>query len=453
MAASRGGVVRAGLVLALGIVALAAIPGLLSRSLAPGEKAPPGEPVPISFQIISFDDLAGWASDDLGGVLEAFLRSCEISPKMAENSEYLARPFGGGSHELPGGEPVAGRISDWRAVCALAADVPHETDATRRFLENNFTPVAVSGETRVGENASAGLFTGYYEPEMTGSLTQGPEGSVPLLEKPGDLVSIDLGDFRDDLKGKRLAGRVVEGALKPYDDRASIETGKLGGAARPLVWIDDPVDAFFLHIQGSGRVMLDTGETLRVGYAGQNGHPYVAIGRALIERGEMTLEEVSMQAIRSWLTSHPDEAADIMRVNTSYVFFHRLAVSDPNLGPLGAGGANLTPWRSLAVDRTFHALGVPVWLETTLPPDPDGGPAGDPVADPDDAGTDTGAPLQRLMVAQDTGGAITGAVRGDVFFGWGEEATDLAGRLKQEGRMALLLPNHLAARLGRDASV
>lgn len=453
MAASRGGVVRAGLILALGIVALAAIPGLLSRSLAPGEKAPPGEPVPISFQIISFDDLAGWASDDLGGILEAFLRSCEIPQKRAKNSEYLARPFGGGSHELPGGEPVAGRISDWREVCALAAAVPHETTATRRFLENNFTPVAVSGETGAdetsdGKNTSAGLFTGYYEPEMTGSLAQGPEGSVPLLEKPGDLVSINLGDFRDDLKGKRLAGRVVAGALKPYDDRASIETGKLGQAARPLVWIDDPVDAFFLHIQGSGRVMLDTGETLRVGYAGQNGHPYVAIGRALIERGEMTLEEVSMQAIRSWLTSHPDEAADIMRVNTSYVFFHRLEVSDPNLGPLGAGGTNLTPWRSLAVDRTFHALGVPVWLETTLPPDR---VAGGPVASGDDAGT--GAPLQRLMVAQDTGGAITGAVRGDVFFGWGEEATDLAGRMKQQGRMALLLPNHLAARLGRDASV
>lgn len=456
MAASQDGVGRAVLVLALGILALAAIPGLLSRGLAPDEKAPPGEAVPVSFQLTTFADLEGWASDDFAGVLEAFLRSCEIPAEMAENSEYLARPFGGGSHALPGGEPVAGRISDWREVCALAADVPHETDATRRFLENYFTPVAVSGAPdaavgksvpgqKKGQSTRTGLFTGYYEPEMTGSRTQGPEGSVPLLEKPGDLVSIDLGDFRDDLKGKRLAGRVVNGALKPYDDRASIETGKLGQAAKPVVWIDDPVDAFFLHIQGSGRVLLDTGQTLRVGYAGQNGHPYVAIGRALIERGEMTLEEVSMQAIRSWLTSHPDEAADIMRVNTSYVFFHRLEVSDPNLGPLGAGGVNLTPWRSLAVDRTFHALGVPVWLETTLPPGP--------IADLDDAGTETGPSFQRLMVAQDTGGAITGAVRGDVFFGWGEEATDLAGRMKQEGRMALLLPNHLAARLGRDASV
>lgn len=443
MTVSQDRVGRAVLVLALGIVVLGGFLGFLSRGLGPKDRGPVEEAVAIEFQPVTFGDLEGWASDDLAGVIEAFLRSCDIPPKMAENRDYLARPFGGGSHQLPGGEPVAGRIADWQAVCAEAKKLTAAPDAVRRFLEKNFTPVAISGR---GERT--GLFTGYYEPQMSGSRTKTSDRAVPLIEKPVDLVSIDLGDFRDDLKGKRLAGRVVDGKLKPWEDRAAIEGAEQGKDVKPLVWIDDPVDAFFLHIQGSGRVRLASGETVRVGYAGQNGHPYVAIGKVLVERGHIALEDVSMQSIRSWLTAHPTEAGDVMRTNTSYVFFSELDVTDPNLGPLGAGGTNLTPWRSLAVDRTFHALGVPVWLETTLP----SGPIADAGAAQANQLTEP-LLMTRLMVAQDTGGAITGPVRGDVFFGWGEEATDLAGRMKQEGRMTLLLPNHLAARLGRDEAV
>lgn len=431
---SAGGTWRGVLVLVSGIVTLGGLVVLMTTSLQFADKGPREKPVPISFQITNFQALSGWASDDLAGVVSAFLRSCEIPAGKARDEAWLSRAFGGGSHKLPGGEPVAGRIADWRDVCAGMAALPQETAVIRAFLEDNFTPVSVQGD-----NAGEGLFTGYYEPHMTGSLEPRGAGSVPLLARPDDLVAIDLGDFREYLKGKRLAGRVVAGALKPYEDRGDIEAGELGPRGKPIVWIDDPVDAFFLHIQGSGRVLLDSGETLRVGYAGQNGHPYVAIGRVLLERGEMTREEISMQAIREWLTSNPGDAADVMKVNTSYVFFHKLDVTDPNLGPLGAGGANLTPWRSLAVDRTFHALGVPVWLDTSLPPD-----------SVDHADADNIVALQRLMVAQDTGGAITGPVRGDVFFGWGDEATDLAGRMKQQGRMTLLLPNRLAARLDQS---
>lgn len=433
--ATGDGIGRGVLVLILGVLALGGFVGMLGRVLQPEDKGPLEKPVPIRFQITDFQSLKGWASDDLAGVVSAFLRSCEPPDGVTDEAAWAARPFGGGSHKLTSGEPVAGRRADWEDVCRKMAALPQKTADIRAFFEAGFTPVSVTDETQ-NEGAGEGLFTGYYEPEMTGSRAPRGSTSVPLLEKPADLISIDLGDFRDDLKGKRLAGRVENGALKPYEDRGAIEAGELGAQGKPLVWIDDPVDAFFLHIQGSGRVMLDTGEMLRVGYAGQNGHPYVAIGKVLLERGVMTRDEISMQSIRAWLTLNPDEAADVMKVNTSYVFFHRLNVTDPNLGPLGAGGTNLTPWRSLAVDRTFHALGVPVWLDTTLPPD-----AVD-VADKENL-----VSFQRLMVAQDTGGAIRGPVRGDVFFGWGEEATDLAGRMKQQGRMTLLLPNPLAARL------
>jgi membrane-bound lytic murein transglycosylase A len=435
--ASRTG--RGVLVLVCGVVALGVLTVLGTRMLQQEDQQPLDKPAPIKLKITKFEALPGWESDDLAGLVEAFLRSCPVHADRASNAGYMARPFGGGSWALPGGEPVAGRRADWHHVCAGMAALPQDTGQIRRFLEAEFTPVSVEAAPESAQGTSSpqqthGLFTGYYEPEMTGSREPKTSASVPLLEKPDDLIAVNLGDFRDELKGKRLAGRIVGTALKPYEDRGAIEAGDLWGKARPLVWIDDPVDAFFLHIQGSGRVLLDGGQTMRVGYAGQNGHPYVAIGKVLIERGEMTREAVSMQAIRTWLTSHEAEAKEVMNINTSYVFFHELDITDPNLGPHGAGGTSLTPWRSLAVDRSFHALGVPVWLDTVLPPGSADGEA-------------EGTPLQRLMVAQDTGGAITGPVRGDVFFGWGEEAADLAGHMKSQGTMTLLLPNALAARL------
>ena len=201
----------------------------------------------------------------------------------------------------------------------------------------------------------------------------------------------------------------------PFHDRAAIDAGALDGDNLAVVWVDDPVDAFFLHIQGSGRIALADGSELRVGYAAQNGHAYTAVGLILIDDGEVTREAMSMQAIRTWLAANPDRARDLMNRNRSYVFF---AVLDGD-GPLGSEGVALTPGRSLAVDRRFLPMSVPLWLDSTLPGE---------------------QPLRRLMIAQDTGGAIRGPVRGDVFWGYGEDAADIAGRMKSRGRYYLLLP-------------
>ncbi|MGH6913128.1 MAG: murein transglycosylase A, partial [Geminicoccales bacterium] len=223
-----------------------------------------------------------------------------------------------------------------------------------------------------------------------------------------------------------ITGRIDGDQLVPYYARAEIDDGALAGRGLELVWVDDPIDKFFLQIQGSGQVRLDDGRLVRIGYAGQNGQPYRAIGRDLVEIGALTPDEVSLQSIRSWLQAHPEDATTIMDRNRSYVFFQERAELDPNDGPLGTEGVSLTPGRSLAVDLRYLPLGAPVWLDTTAP-----WPEGE-------------APLRRLMVAQDSGGAIKGVVRGDVFWGAGARAEAIAGRMKSQGRYAVLLPRTLA---------
>jgi membrane-bound lytic murein transglycosylase A len=229
-----------------------------------------------------------------------------------------------------------------------------------------------------------------------------------------------LGSFADDLKGRRIAGRVSNGNLVPYYDRSEIEHGALQGKRAELLYLADPVDAFFLQIQGSGRVTLPNGGLVRVTYAGQNGRPYVPIGRVLSASGDIPADQVSMQSIRAWLNAHPDHAADVMNQNPSYVFFRELPNSNQSEGPPGALGVPLTPGRSIAVDRGFIPLGAPVWIDTTDPLD--------------------GSALQRLMVAQDLGGAIRGAVRADLFFGWDKQAAERAGKMRQKGQEYVLLP-------------
>jgi peptidoglycan lytic transglycosylase A len=237
-------------------------------------------------------------------------------------------------------------------------------------------------------------------------------------------VDVDLGAFRDDLRGRRLAGIVRGGRLVPFVDRDGLERGALAGRGLELVWVDDPIDAFFLHIQGSGRVELEDGSQLRVGYAAQNGHQYVAIGKELVARGAMALADVTMQSIRAWLESHPAEAAEIMRKNPSFVFFRKLDED----GPVGSQGVVLEPHRSIAVDTAFLPLGLPVWLDGSWPAPRPG--------EPD-------RPLRRLVVAQDTGGAIRGPLRADLFCGHGAEAAEVAGRLKHPAKMWILLPRDL----------
>ena len=377
---------------------------------------PPAPPSPrlVLTPLSSFREVMGWTEDDTSPALAAFVRSCAALDRLAEDAPI--DPAG-----------VQGHARDWRGVCAEARAVAPNAQAARAFFGRAFAPVSVSDGIRPD-----GLFTGYYEPELRGSHERQGPFRVPLLEPPPDLVSVDLGRFLPDLRGRRIAGRVAEGKLEPLPTRAQIEAGALGPAARPLLWLDDPIQAFFLHVQGSGRVVLENGTVLRVGYAAQNGRPYTAIGRTLIQSGALRREEVSMQSIRAWLAAHPAQARTVMDTNESYVFFRLLGPADPGLGPPGSQTVPLTPGRSLAVDRAFHGLGVPVWLDTLVP------------------GSAPGAPdrtFRRLLVAQDTGGAIKGPVRGDVFWGFGSEAEETAGRMKSRGRMALLLPKAVAARL------
>lgn len=325
---------------------------------------------------------------------------------------------------------MARTARDWRAPCAALAEVPADDDAAARAaLERWFVPFAATNNGNPD-----GLFTGYYEPELRGARARGGRYTVPLYGRPADLVTVDLGQFRDELKGQRIAGRVRGGALRPYPTRAEIEAGALrdvareDGAALELVWVDDAVDAFFLHVQGSGRIVLEDGSVIRVGYAAPNGHPYVAIGRELVARGVLAREQVSMQSIRAWLAANPDQAHALMNRNPSFVFFRQLpAPASPADGPLGSEGVPLTPGRSLAVDRNFLAMGLPVWLDAEDPLDPR-------------------RRVRRLLVAQDTGGAIRGPVRGDVFWGFGPDAAERAGRMRSAGRYWLLLPREAAVR-------
>jgi membrane-bound lytic murein transglycosylase A len=316
-----------------------------------------------------------------------------------------------------GREPWAGRIGDWQPACEAAKGA---ATTARTFLEQWFQPFRLTDRGRPD-----GLFTGYYEPLLDGSLTSDARFTVPLYKRPADLVSVDLGQFDPELQGRRIAGKVASGKLVPYAPRAEIVRGALAGQGLELLWVDDPVAAFFLEIQGSGQIRLTDGSTLRVGYADQNGQPYRAIGKDLVELGALERGKVSLQAIRAWLAAHPDRAPEILDRNRSYVFFRSLPQLAQAPGPLGAQNVPLTPGRSLAVDRRFVPLGVPLWLDTTAPM-PDGE-----------------RPLRRLVIAQDTGGAIRGVVRGDVFWGAGAEAEHTAGHMQSRGRLYILLPRTL----------
>jgi membrane-bound lytic murein transglycosylase A len=395
---------RAGRLRLLTPLAVAAL--ALAGCAAP---TPPAPPAPeLGLRPVAFERLAGWSEDDPRAALATFRRSCE-----------KLRSAGKGPM---GPEPAFGSVDDWLTVCA-AADQPASAasaPSARQFFKTWFQPYQVTDR-----GASEGLFTGYYEPVLNGSRRPGPLYPVPLHAPPPDLLRIDLGRFNPDLAGYAIHGRVEGRDFVPYHSRAEIEGGALAGRELELLWVDDPIAKFFLQIQGSGQVRLDDGAVVRVGYATQNGHPYRAIGRDLIEIGALTRDEVSLQTIRDWLQAHPKDAAAIMARNRSYIFFQEhpeLAAAD---GPLGAQGVPLTAGRSLAVDRRYIPLGVPLWLETSVPA-PEGL-----------------APLRRLMVAQDTGGAIKGVVRGDVFWGGGERAEAIAGRMKGRGQYAVLLPRAL----------
>ena len=354
---------------------------------------------------IGFDRLPGWSEEHPAEAVPAFLAGCAVLARAPDQT------LGGtGEAASRGGSPL-----QWREACDAARTLPPGDAAARGFFETWFQPWAIT------DNGNPkGLFTGYYEPEVRGARSPGGNYRTPLLGRPTDMVQVDLGEFVPDLKGRRITGRLQQGQLMPYWDRAAIETGALERQRLGILWLADPIDAFVLQIQGSGRVLLPDGRVARVSYAGQNGRPYVPIGRVLAERGAIPLDQVSMQSIRAWLETHPDQAAEVMDQNPSYVFFRETIGARPQDGPPGSLGAPLSPGRSAAVDRGFIPLGAPVWLDTT-----------DPL---------TGSPLRRLMMAQDIGGAIKGPVRADVFWGWGPEAEARAGKMRQPGAEYVLLP-------------
>lgn len=350
----------------------------------------------VELKPVSFDTLPGWGQDNLKDFDLALAQSCQRIMKRGPDL-----PFG----KDAGKDAQWGRYGDWQNACNAV-----QKDLSIQTIEKFFQPYAVNNNAR-------GLFTGYYEASLRGSRNRYGPYQTPLYERPSDLVMVNLGAFRDDLKGRRIAGRVKDGRLHPYESREEIVSGKLPPSQKNvLVWVDSPVDAFFVQIQGSGVVELDNEDVMRIGYAGQNGHPYYAIGRELVKRGDLRKQDVSLQSIRAWLSENPGEAEDVMNTNASYVFFRELQE-----GPIGGEGVPLTAQRSLAVDHSLMPYGFPVWVDLDHPEEGQGN-------------------LRRLMMAQDTGGAIRGPVRGDYFWGYGEGPENLAGKMKSQGRYWFLLP-------------
>jgi membrane-bound lytic murein transglycosylase A len=341
-----------------------------------GCQTQPG-PCRLDLTPISYKSLPGWKDDKTLKALPAIKRTCAAILKKDPNAPMLTRSDSGGT------------ASDWHPFCnQILSDPPQTEAALRQEIQRHLKPylVACSGN-------SAGLFTGYDEPELRGSRHRHGRYQTPLYRLPGSKIRY---------KGMPRS-RIVRGGLK--------------GRGLELAWVDDPVAAFFLQIQGSGRIRLENGQIMRIGYAGTNGCGYHAIGKTLIERGALSSSNVSRQSITAWLKAHPREAESIMSLNKSYVFFQ----VRHGEGPIGAHGVALTPQRSLAVDREYISLGTPLWINLEHP--------------------DVGAPrIQSLVVAQDIGGAIKGGVRGDLFWGCGAEPAELAGRMKSRGEYYVLLP-------------
>jgi len=330
-------------------------------------------------------------------------------------SEILSRGSGFG-------RPVAfgGVREDWLSCCneALVA-----TDAAT-FFGSHFSAYRVMEKER-----PQGLFTGYFEPEVEGCRYATPDYAVPVMRRPSDLVAFSPEE--EALTGLKY-GRRENGTATPYWDRQTLESGKLAGQDLEICWLKSWIDAFFIHVQGSGRVRLKDGGTIRLSYAAKSGLPYTGVGGVLADRGILPRETMSMQTVKAWMAQHPTQARELMWLNRSYIFFREISVDDGTLGAVGAAQVNLTPLRSMAVDRAYWMFGTPLWTETIYPPE-----AGevDPL-------------IKRLMIAQDTGSAIKGLVRGDFYWGWGEEAALIAGHMKSPGQMTALLPHAVVRRLG-----
>lgn len=347
--------------------------------------------------------IPGWDRDDHGEAYRVFLRTCSRALQgAADLRPGLAMP------------PVLA------AACkaALAAG-PLDGASARAYFERWFQPYAVTLP-----DGGDGFLTGYYEPEIPGALSPDAGHPVPVLGRPADLVTVGPGMAAGDLPAGLAAARRTDAGLAPYPDRAAIWDGALAGQGLELLWLPDKVELFLAQVQGSARVRLPDGSVTRLVYAGRNGQPYTSIGKVIVAEGHMTLEEMTLGKLKAWLRDHPAEAERIMRLNRSYIFFAIGEGLDPEQGPIGAASVPLTPLRSIAVDRTLWPYGLPVWIDADLPLDGEG----------------SSRPLARLMIAQDTGSAILGPARADLFMGSGDAAGDLAGLIRHPGRFTVLWP-------------
>lgn len=347
----------------------------------------------VDYAPARFADLPGWNADGLLAAWPAWLASCQVQ----------ARP-------------------EWHDVCAAADALAPASDASiRAFFEARFQPLLIRRTgTAPAAARTTGLLTGYFEPQLRGSRRHLPGFDTPLYSPPDDLLTVDLGAIVPALKGKRVRGRLVGRTVVPYYTRAQLATDPaLPG--HEIVWLNNPLDAFLLEVQGSGRIQLDDGTVIRLAYADQNGHPYRSIGRYLVSQGELQADAADIPGIRAWLAAHPQRLREVLDANPSVVFFQELPLGDPRLGPRGAQGVALTAGRSIAVDPGYIPLGAPVYL----------------AAGPDRA-------LMRLVIAQDAGGAISGAPRADLFCGAGEAAASMAGSLRAQATLWLLWPRGAA---------
>jgi len=335
---------------------------------------------------VSFEEIEGWGDDDHAAALRTFVKSAHADRKLRYGDAAILL-----------GESASG-------------------EAARKFFEDLFTPYVVV------DTEEEGLVTGYYEPEVNGSREQSGPFQVPVYRRPDDLVQVKPDLLRALYNDGHSVRRREGGELVPYFTRAEIDAGALKGRGLELLYLDDPVELFFMQIQGSGRVRLTDGSWVRLGYAAKNGHRYTSIGKLLAARGEKPPGGLTMEGLKGWLRSNPARGRALMHENQSYVFFRILPEAEASEGPVGAQGAPLTPGRSLAVDASYHALGTPIFV--TAP----------------EASAPDGKPFRRLMIAQDVGSAIRGKERGDIFFGTGAEAGAIAGVTKHKAKFYVLLP-------------
>lgn len=354
-----------------------------------------GKRLSLEKQLVEYSAIEGWGEDDHAAAFAAFHKSCGRLRSLAPSEENVM------------------------AVCDLAAMLGGKLakDDARRFFEANFKPYIVK------RPETGAMLTGYYEPEVKGALKpQGPF-QVPIYAMPQDLVLVRKAADRKALPVELTAARATAEGLVPFFTRREIEEGALSGRGLEIAYLSDPYEAFVMQVQGSGLIRLPDGKGLRIGFAGKNGHPYTSIGKILIEKGELPAGAASLDAVLRWLRADPERGRKLMWENKSYPFFRVLETTEHGEGAHGSLGLPLTPGRSLAVDPRYHQLGLPIWVSAPELKD------------------EKGRLIKRLMIAQDTGSAIRGPVRGDLFWGSGEKAGSFAGQTRHLCDFYVLIPN------------